>query len=313
MSWAPPVSSGFGNNGTLSIAGRAPRPGEDPVVWSNFVSPGYFQTIGQRLLAGRDFTDRDRRGAPRVAIINQSMARYFFGEESPIGHLIAPWDGKTSPPDCEIIGIVADAAHFDLKEPPKRVVYVPYDQGPDFLQGENMVLAVRSTSPPALVTAHARELVARIDKSVLVESETLETHVNGSIARERLLALLSGFLGLLSLLLAAMGLYGVMAYSVTCRTAEIGIRLALGARPAAVLSMVLREGVVLVLTGVAIGLVAALGLSRVLAALLFGVSPRDAVAFAGAVCVLAIVAVLATLLPARRAAQIEPTLALRHE
>ncbi len=313
MSWAPPVSQGFGNNGTVSIAGRADRPGEDRVVWSNFVSSGYFDTIGQRLLEGRDFADRDRRGAPKVAIINHSMARYFFGDESPIGRLIAPWGGNSNPTDCEIIGVVEDAAHFDLKEPPKRVLYVPYEQGPDFLQGENMILEVRSASAPVLVAARVRDLVTQMDKNVLVESETLETHVNGSIARERLLALLSGFLGMLSLLLVGIGLYGVMAYSVTRRTGEIGIRLALGARPVNVLSMVLREGSVLVLTGVAIGVLAGLGLSRVVATLLFGVSSRDAAAFAGAAGVMAGVALLATILPARRAARVDPTVALRYE
>ena len=313
MSWAPPVSQGFGNNGNLSIAGRVDRPGEDRVVWSNFVSPSYFDTIGQRLLAGRDFADRDRRGAPRVAIINHSMARYFFGEESPIGRLIAPWGGNADPPDCEIIGVVEDAAHFDLKEPPKRVLYVPYDQGPDFLQGQNMILEVRSASAPAGVAAQVRQLVAEMDKNVLVESETLETHVNSSIARERLLALLSGFFGMLSLLLVAIGLYGVMAYSVTRRTGEIGIRLALGARPVTVLTMVLRESSVLVLTGVAIGVLAALALSRVVATLLFGVTSRDTAAFAGAVGVMAVVALLATILPARRAAKVDPTVALRYE
>jgi predicted permease len=312
LSWAPPVSQGFGNNGTVTIKGRAPRPGEDQVVWSNFVSPGHFETIGQRILAGRDFTARDRQGAPRVAIINQSMARYFFGDENPIGRIVAPW-GDTDTPDCEIIGIVQDAAHFDLKEAPKRVLYVPYDQGPDFLQGQNMILEVRSASAPAAVAAQARELVAQMDKNVLVDWETLETHVNTSIARERLLALLSGFLGALSLLLVAIGLYGVMAYSVTRRTGEIGIRLALGARPVTVLAMVLRESSVLVLTGVAIGLLAALALSRVVATLLFGVTSRDAAAFASAVGVMAVVALLATILPARRAAQVDPTVALRYE
>jgi macrolide transport system ATP-binding/permease protein len=313
MSWAPPVSRGFGNNGTVSIAGRADRPGEDRVVWSNFVSPRYFETIGQKLLAGRDFTDGDGRGAPRVAIINHRMARYFFGDESPIGRLIEPWGDDRKPPDCEIIGVVKDAAHFDLKEPPKRVMYLPYGQGPDFLQGENMILEIRSASGPAVVAAQVRELVSQIDKNVLVESETLETHVNSSIARERLLALLAGFLGMLSLLLVAIGLYGVMAYSVTRRTGEIGIRLALGARPITVLAMVLRESSVLVLTGVAIGVLAGLALSRLVATLLFGVSSRDAAAFAGAVGVMALVTLLATILPARRAAQVDPTVALRYE
>jgi ABC-type antimicrobial peptide transport system permease subunit len=176
-----------------------------------------------------------------------------------------------------------------------------------------MILEVRSASAPAVVVAQVRELVAQMDKTVLVESETLETHVNNSIARERLLALLSGFLGMLSLLLVAIGLYGVMAYSVTRRTGEIGIRLALGARPVTVLTMVLRDSAVLVVTGVAIGVLAALALSRVVVTLLFGVWSRDAAAFAGAVGVMAVVTLLATILPARRAAQVDPTVALRYD
>jgi putative ABC transport system permease protein len=313
LSWAPPVSQGFGNNGNVSIEGRPPRPGEDGVVWSNFVSPGHFATIGQQLVAGRDFTARDRQGAPKVAIINQSMARHFFGNENPIGRLIAPWGESTDKPDCEIIGVVRDAAYFDLREPPKRVLYVPYDQGPDFLQRQNMILEVRSASALAVVATQVRDVVAELDKNVLVDTETLETHVNSSITRERLLALLSGFLGVLSLLLVAIGLYGLMAYSVTRRTGEIGIRLALGARPAAVLSMVLREDSLLVLGGVSIGVLAALVLSRVVATLLFGIGPRDAAAFAGAVGVMAVAVLLATILPARRAAHVDPTVALRYE
>lgn len=315
MSWAPPVSRGFGNNGNISIEGRPPRPGEDRVVWSNFVSPRYFETIGQRLLAGRDFTGRDRQGAPRVAIINQSMARYYFGDESPIGRRIAPWDGseKEVKHDCEIVGVVRDATHFDLKESPRRVLYVPYAQGPHFLQGENMILAVRSGGAPAPVAKQVRELVAQLDRNVLVDAETLQAHVDGSLTRERLLAMLSGFLGALSLLLVAIGLYGVMAYSVTRRTGEIGIRIALGARPAAVLSMVLREGFLLVLAGVVIGVVAAWASSRVVATLLFGITARDAAAFASAVVVMVLVALFATLLPARRAARVDPMTALRYE
>jgi ABC-type antimicrobial peptide transport system permease subunit len=208
---------------------------------------------------------------------------------------------------------VQDATHFDLKEPPKRVAYVPYDQGPDFLQSENLILEVRSASALPVVAAQVRDLIAQLDKNVLVETEALQAHVDSSITRERLLALLSGFLGILSLLLVAIGLYGVMAYSVTRRTGEIGIRLALGARPAAVLSMVLREGGLLVLAGMAVGVAAALAVSRVVATLLFGISARDATAFAGAVGFMALAALLATILPARRAAQVDPTVALRYE
>jgi len=311
MSWAPPVSRGMGNNGSVSIEGRAPRPGEDRVVWSNFVSPRYFETIGQRLLAGRDFTGRDRQGAPRVAIINQSMARYFFGNESPIGRKIDTSGGNHY--DCEIIGVVHDAAHLSLKEPPLRVFYMPYAQGPEFLQADNMILEVSSSAAPQSMARQVRAVVAQLDKSILVETETLQTHVDGSLTRERLLALLSGFLGTLSLLLVAIGLYGVMAYSVTCRTSEIGVRIALGARPAVVLSMVLREGLLLVLTGVAIGVLAAFASSRVVSTLLFGITARDTVSFVGAAGAMALVALIATIVPARRASRLDPMVALRYE
>ena len=282
------------------------------MVWSNFVSASYFATIGQKLLAGREFTAHDRQGTPRVAIVNDSTAKYFFGDESPIGRLIAPFGGSRAQPDYEIVGVVHDATHFDLREPPKRVVYVPYDQGPDFLQTQNMILEVRTASPAA-TAARVREIVARLDKNVLVDIETLEAHVNSSIMRDRLLAWLSGFLSMVSLLLVGIGLYGVVAYSVTRRTNEIGVRLALGARPTAVLSMMLREGSLLVLMGVAIGVVAALPLSQLVATLLFSISARDPNAFAAAIAVMGLVTLLATILPALRAAHTNPTVALRVE
>jgi predicted permease len=315
VSWAPPVSRGMANDGDVSIEGRAHRPGEDEVAWSNFVSPRYFETVGQSLLAGRHFTERDRQSAPRVAIINQTMARHFFGDESPIGRRIAPWGGRNPnvQHDYEIIGVVRDATYSSLKDEPKRVLYVPYAQGPEFLQGENMILEVRNTGAPASVARQVREAVAQLDKNVLVEVETLQSHVDGSLTRERLLAMLSGFFGGVSLLLVAIGLYGVMAYSVTRRTGEIGIRLALGARPASVLSMIMREGAVLALVGVALGVVAALVSSRLIVTLLFGITPRDTAAFAGAVILMVLVALLATILPARRASRVDPIVALRYE
>ena len=310
LSWAPPVSRGFGNNGRISIEGRVPGPDEDRVVWSNFVSPRYFQTIGQKLLAGRDFTGRDRQGGPEVAIINQSMARYFFGNESPIGRRIDTNGGSNY--DCEIIGVVRDATHFSLKEPPQRVFYEPYLQSPDF-QGENMILKVRSTASPASAARQVRDVVAQIDRNILVETETLQTYVDESITRERLLAMLSGFFGAISLLLVAIGLYGVMAYSVARRTGEIGIRLALGALPSTILSMVMKEALSLVFVGTAIGLAATLAFSHVLNALLFGITSRDGAAFASAVGAIVLVASVATLLPARRASRVDPVVALRYE
>ena len=174
-------------------------------------------------------------------------------------------------------------------------------------------MALRSAATTSSTVKQVREVVAQIDRDVLVETETLKAHVDGSLARERLLAMLSGFLGTLSLLLAAIGLYGVMAYSVTRRTGEIGLRMALGAQPVTVLAMVLREGFMLVVTGTVIGAVAAYAFSHVISTLLFGITARDSVSFAGAVVALALAAVIATILPARRAAKVDPMEALRYE
>jgi putative ABC transport system permease protein len=312
MSWAPPVSGGFGNNSHVSIQGHAARGGEERIAWSNFVSPRYFETIGQQLLSGRDFTERDRQGT-RVAIINRSMARHFFGDENPIGRKMDPEGGNQY--DCEIIGVVRDAMHFDLKETPRRVFYMPYShtQAPDFLQGENMILEVRHTVAATAVARQVRDVVAQLDKNILVETETLQTHVDNSVTRERLLALLSGFLGVLSLLLVAIGLYGMMAYSVTQRTGEIGLRMALGAQARTVLAMVLREGFLLVLTGAVLGTLSAYALGQLISTLLFGITARDAMSFAVAVAALALVALIATLVPAVRAARVDPAEALRCE
>ena len=181
LAWAPPVSRGFGNNGRVSAEGRPPLSGQDRVAWSNFISPGYIGAIGQRLVAGRDFTDQDRANSPLVAIVNQTMARHYFGNENPIGKRIDTRGGTKF--DCEIVGVVRDAIHFDPKEKQQRVFYEPYAQGPDFLGGENMILAVR-TGDSAGAANRIRAAVSNLDRSVATEIETLQTHVDGSLARE---------------------------------------------------------------------------------------------------------------------------------
>jgi putative ABC transport system permease protein len=311
LSWAPPVSRGLASGGDVSIEGVTPRAGADRLALNNYVSPRYFAALGQKLLRGRPFDDRDRHGAPSVAVVNQSFARSFFGNEDPVGRRFDPRGGNQF--DCEIVGVVPDASYVSLKDEPQRVFYVPYAQGPDFLETQNMVLVVRGAAPGTALAGEVRQVAARLDAAVLVETETLQSHVDGSLTRDRLLALLSGLLGGNALLLAAIGLYGVMAHSVTRRTAEIGLRMALGARPREVSSMVLGEGLRLLLAGVIVGGAAALACSRLVASLLFGVTARDAAAFAGAAATLALAALLATLLPALRAARVDPTVALRYE
>jgi ABC-type antimicrobial peptide transport system permease subunit len=247
-------------------------------------------------------------------VINETLAHAFFGTDSPVGRKFDLRGGRQF--DWEIVGVVQDATYTSLKDQPKPVVYVPYAQGAEIfagLQGRDMFLEVRSAAVGSFLAREVRQTIAQLDARVLVETEALQTYVAGSLAQDRLLALLSGCLGAISLWLVAIGLYGVMAYSVARRTGEIGIRMALGARPAAVLSMVFREGFLLVLAGVIIGAGLALASSRVVASLLFGITPRDMAAFGGAAGVMALAALLATLLPARRAARVDPLVALRNE
>jgi predicted permease len=314
LSLYPPVSRGGHSRSNISIEGIESPIGGSRLALRNIVSSRYFETIGQKLVHGRTFTELDRHGAPNVAVINESLVHAFFGTDNPVGRKFDPRGGRQF--DWEIVGVVRDASYTSLKDPPKPVFYVPYEQGSDlfpFLKGRDMFVEVRSRAAGTLPGREVRQTIAQLDARVMVETEPLETFVAGSLAQERLLALLSGFLGAISLLLVAIGLYGVMAYSVTRRTGEIGIRMALGAPPAAVLSMIFREGLLLVLAGVIMGGALARASSHLVASLLFGITARDAAAFAGAVGVMALATLVATLLPARRAARVDPIVALRHE
>jgi len=311
LAYKPPVSRGSGSNGPVAAQGQPPRSRKDSMSWHNIVSPGYLDTIGQRLVAGRDFNAQDRPNGPRVAIVNQTMARHFFGNGNPLGRRIDTKGGTDF--TCEVVGVVRDAVHFDPKEKPQRVFYLAYEQGPEWLEGENMILAVRSQLPPESLHRQLFKVSADLDKNVLAEIETLQSHVDVSVSRESLLARLSAFLGALAVILVGIGIYGVMAWSVTRRTSEIGVRMALGAQARSVMGLVLREGLVLVAAGILLGGAAAYGLSRLVESMLFGVTARDTAAFAGAVAVVAAVALLATALPALRAARIDPLKAIRYE
>jgi putative ABC transport system permease protein len=276
-----------------------------------FVARGSKKSIGQSLVAGRDFSPADARTTPRVVVVNQSLARHFFGDANPIGRRMDP-DGGTNY-TREIVGVVRDAAHLNLKETPQRVFYVAYAQSPSFVSGGSALLLARAAVPIASIVQPIRRAISDIDSNVLVDTEPLASFVSGSIARERLLASLGAALGAVSLALVALGLYGVMAYAVTRRTAEIGLRIAFGASRRAVLSMVLGDGFRLVAIGIAAGTGAAYWLALVLTPLLFGIAARDAVTFAAAVVTLAVAALTATAVPALRASRLDPLVALRHE
>jgi putative ABC transport system permease protein len=281
------------------------RPGEPPVaVYVNIVSDGFMGAMGTTIRRGRDFTPQDGRGAP-VALINEALAQRFFKDEDPLGRRVrlGPQTG------VEIIGIVANAKYMTLREQDKPTIY-SYALNREASMG--LQLTVGTAADSAALVAAVRREVQSVDAAVRVQQpRTFSAHLDQSLVTERLMARLLGGFAMLALLLAAVGLYGVLGYSVARRTGEIGLRLALGASRATVLRAVLRESAVLVAIGAAVGVPAALLLSRTLASLLFDVTPSDPRILAGSVVCLFAVAMLAAAVPAWRASRVEPLMALR--
>ena len=295
-----------------SVEGHAAQPNEDPTVYVNNVSPKYFETMGTPLLRGRDFSEQDGANGPRVAVINETMMNYYFRGTDPIGRRVAL--GKDQP--MTIIGVVKDAKYESLREVTHRTVYK------NCMQEENLAgsltFEVRTVGDPErIVNALRRELGVVSGNVPLTNPHPLAYQVDQSLIQERMVATLSGFFGLLALLLACVGLYGVLSYNVVRRTSEIGIRMALGAVRRDMIWMVLRESLVLVTVGIAIGIPLAFVATRLAAnqisGLLFGLGPTDVRNMALAMLLLAVVTMLAACLPARRATKVDPLVALRYE
>jgi predicted permease len=294
---------------TVEVDGYAKKEEEDMNLFANRVGPGYFQTMGIRLVSGREFDERDVFGAPKVAIVNETTARYFFGKESSLGRCFGM--GDDDPRGIEIVGVVQDGKAYSLRDKPERFFYVPA------LQAESpseMTFYVRAAGGSETLGGRLRAAVRELDASLPVFAmRTVEAQVDESLFFERMIAALSAAFGFLATLLAALGLYGVMSYTVVRRTREIGIRMALGAERSRVLWLVLREVVVMAALGVALGLPAAIGLGRLVSSQLYGLSPTDPATLALATAVLGSVAFLAGYLPASRATRVDPMTALRHE
>ena len=277
--------------------------------WFDTVSPGYFSTLGIPLLAGRDFTPRDRVGAPRVAVVNDVFANYYFKNENPIGRRFGI--GRGTKADIEIVGVVRGAKYSKVDEKIPREVYLAVRTGrePEFAGG---LRTHRGRSQDRLRVAAARSQRARSGLPV-TGLRTMEDQIDESLSAQRVMAGLSAFFGILATLLAAIGLYGVMAYTVTRRTREIGIRLALGAGRASLLKLVLREVALLTVAGVVIAIPVALAITRLVRSELYGIVPNDPLSIAAAAILLASVALLAGYIPAERATRVDPLTALRYE
>ncbi len=273
-------------------------------------SPEYFRAMGVSLLAGRAFTDVDRTGAPPVLVVSDSLARAYWPGESALGKRMALPGPPNAPKWAEVVGVVADTKHFTLAERPRPAVFVPIAQ----IAPESAFLVVRVTGDPAGLEKVVRDEVTHVDSSLPLSAfASMKDRVSESAAEPRFRTLLMGIFAALALILAAAGIYGVMSYNVASRTREIGIRMAMGAETQNVLALVLGQTLRLTLIGVAIGLAAAWGLSRLLASVLYGVAPHD---LGTLICVSALlcgVALFASYVPARRAARVDPLIALRHE
>ncbi|MET0555679.1 MAG: ABC transporter permease [Vicinamibacteria bacterium] len=295
---------------TVKVEGRERKDGEDWNPQTAAVAPGFMDTVGFKVVAGRDFAATDSQDAPKVVLVNEAFARFFFSGENPVGRRIG-WGRPTDTFELEIVGLVKDAKINNMRDDVPRMVYVPLAQQE---RVSGFAFYVRTSLPEAAVIPAVRQATARLDPQIpIYDLKTMEAEISESLFVERMVAVLSAAFGLLATLLAAVGLYGVMSYSVARRTREIGIRLALGAPRERVLTMVLREVGVLGAWGLGLGLPLSLALSRLVSAQLFGLPPHDPLTLLAATALLACVTVLAGLVPARRAMRVDPMLALRYE
>jgi predicted permease len=299
------------SDSSVKVQGVVPRQGEDLTpVDIEPAGPDYFRTMETPVLHGREFTAADRSGAPKVAIVNESTARHFFGDTNPVGRFVSIPAYRADESWLQIVGEVRDIKVHDLRESATLMLYVPMFQAPE----GGATFEIRTAMDPANAQTAVLSAVRAIDSRLPVYAvKSLSNQLENSLVEERLVASLSGIFGLLALLLTCVGLYGLMAYTVNRRTGEIGIRMALGAERSRIARMVLRETFVLVVFGLTIGVPAAAVVSRLIASQLFGLRSGDPATFAGACLAMAAVTMIASWLPARRAASVDPMHALRSE
>jgi putative ABC transport system permease protein len=283
---------------------------DQPVAYYNGISPDYFETMMIPLLKGRAFSERDVRGSQNVAIVNYTLAQRYFRVEDAIGKRISLEDNPKEEDWVTIVGVVGDTKPRELSSEPVAEMYMPYNQQPE----RSMSLMIRHSGGVNGVTAAVRNEVLALDKDQPVYSiRSLDSVLSESVAVPRFRTTVLGIFAGVALILASVGIYGVISYGVSQRTQEIGIRMALGARTSDVLKLVVRGGMMLVLIGVVIGIAGAFALTRLLTTLLFNVTPTDATTFASVASLLIMVSALACYIPARRATKVDPLVALRNE
>lgn len=310
--------TGFGGDTIFDIEGRPAyreTTGTTGVMAQHLgyrvASPSYFETLSVPLLRGRTFNDHDHADAKPVTVINETMANRFWPGQDPVGQRIRLYRNPTTTgPWMEIVGVVGDTKIRQLNEEAKQEIVIPFAQQ----RGRGATMLIRTTTEPERLIARAREEARGLEKDAVVANiATMEQVLNRTVAQPRMNLALLGSLSALALLMAVIGVYGVMSYAVSQRTREMGIRMALGAQKADLLGLVLREGMGVALVGLAVGLAVAGALTRLMQSLLFGVSPTDPATFVGVAALLVAVAMVACWIPARRAARVDPMVALRHE
>jgi predicted permease len=302
--------TGAASSGNMTVEGFTPRGDDDADSSLNEIAPGYFRTLGVPLVAGREFTDSDRAGSPKVAIVNEAFVKHFIGTRDPLG-VRAYRGGGNVKLDTTIVGVVKDVRYSSMREPAPPVYYTPLRQS---ARQRAMTFYVRTLIAPEQTAGSIRALVASIDPDLpLRYIRTMGEQIDTNVSDERLLSMLTGGFAVLATLLAAIGLYGVLAFNVARRTREIGIRMALGADAAKVRRLVVREVVLIIGTGLAIGIGAAAAAGRLIESVLFNTRPLDPVIFLAAAGLLGTIALAAAYVPARRATGVDPMVALRYE
>ncbi len=312
-----PLGGGFASIPFTVVGRPLEKEGAKPSADFRIVTPNYFRTMGMPLLAGRDFSEKDRGETQLVAVVNNALARRFWPNETPVGAHITIDDNDTGPREAEVVGVVGDVKHVSLESPPTDEIYLPFHQlhqDSVALVRNNQFWVIRTEGDPLLPANSVRSEIQATDREIPASNlKSMEQYLATSIAPRRFNLLLLSVFAAAALLLAVSGLYGIMAYTLSRRTQEIGVRLAVGARPAHILKLMLGQGLKLALIGITVGLVAALLCTRLLSHLLFNVGATDPETFIFVSLLLAVVALSASLIPAWKASKVDPLIAMRHD